>query len=232
VLRREIARLDAGRDPRFRWRGGDVSRVEAISDAVFGFALTLIVVSLEAPKTFEELKSEMLSIPIFACSFVLLLLIWFKQYRFFRRFGLEDVTSTLLNFALLFVVLVYVYPLKFLFTGLFVGNGAQKLTPAEYPQMLALYSAGYIALNVIFVFLYRHALTFVRELELSPAEIYEVKTEIGIAVVSSLVGALVPLIAFMAPSPEKLWTGLFYLMAIPANRSWIAWRRSRAPALT
>jgi uncharacterized membrane protein len=228
VLRREVARLDAGRDPRFRWRGGDVSRVEAISDAVFGFALTLIVVSLEAPKTFDDLKHEMFSIPIFACSFTLLLLIWFKQYRFFRRFGLEDVTTTILNFALLFVVLVYVYPLKFLFTALFNGS-TQHLTAAEYPQLLAIYSAGYIALNLIFVFLYRHALSFMRELELSTAEVYEMKTEIGVAAISGLVGAFVPAVAFATPSPAVLWTGLLYLTALPANRIWVAWRRSRAP---
>jgi uncharacterized membrane protein len=228
VLRREVARLDAGRDSRFRWRGGDVSRVEAISDAVFGFAVTLIVVSLEAPKSFADLKTEMFSVPAFACSFALLLLFWFKQYRFFRRFGLEDVTTTVLNFALLFVVLVYVYPLKFLFAGLFRAS-AQSLQPGEYPQLLVVYSVGYIALNVIFVFLYRHALTFTRELELSAAEVYEMKTEIGIAVVSAGVGAVVPAISFAMPASLALWTGLLYLSAIPANRAWVLWRRRREP---
>ena len=228
MLRREVARLDAGRDPRFRWRGGEVSRVEAISDAVFGFALTLIVVSLEAPKSFDDLKNEMLSVPIFACSFAILLLIWFKQYRFFRRFGLEDVTTTVLNFTLLFVVLVYVYPLKFLFTGLFQESG-QRLEPGQYAQLLAIYSAGYIAYNVIFVWLYRHALTFTRELELSTAEVYEVRTEIGTFFISCIVGAAVPAIAFLMPASIVLWTGLLYLTVTPAIFAWNAWRRRRAP---
>jgi hypothetical protein len=34
----------------FRLRGGEISRVESFSDAVFGFALTLLVVSLDVPK--------------------------------------------------------------------------------------------------------------------------------------------------------------------------------------
>jgi uncharacterized membrane protein len=228
VLRRELARLEAGRDHRFRWRGGDVSRVEAISDAVFGFALTLIVVSLEAPKTLEDLKAEMLSVPIFACSFAILLLIWFKQYRFFRRFGLEDVTTTVLNFALLFTVLVYVYPLKFLFTGLFHGS-AQHLNHVEYAQLLVIYSAGYIAYNVIFVWLYRHALTFARDLELSTSETYEVTTEIGTFVVSCIIGAAVPAIAFAMPAPLDIWTGLLYLTVTPAIFAWEAYRRRCAP---
>ena len=228
MLRREIARLDAGRDPRFRWRGGDVSRVEAISDAVFGFAVTLIVVSLEPPSSFQALKDEMLSVPIFACSFAVLLLIWFKQYRFFRRFGLEDVTTTVLNFALLFVVLVYVYPLKFLFTGLFQGSAA-RLDPGQYVQLLAIYSAGYVTLNIIFIWLYRHALTFARELELSVAEVYEMTTEIGIFFISCVVGAAVPAIAFLMPASIVVWTGLLYLTVSPAIFAWIGWRRRRAP---
>ena len=36
----------------FRLRGTEMSRIDAFSDVVFGFALTLIVVSLDVPKTF------------------------------------------------------------------------------------------------------------------------------------------------------------------------------------
>ena len=37
-------------------RGRDVSRIEGFSDAVFGFALTLLVASIEVPPDFEALK--------------------------------------------------------------------------------------------------------------------------------------------------------------------------------
>ena len=37
--------------------GREVSRVEGFSDAVFGFALTLLVVSLEVPAIFADLKA-------------------------------------------------------------------------------------------------------------------------------------------------------------------------------
>jgi uncharacterized membrane protein len=38
-----------------RLSGREVSRIEGLSDAVFGFEITLLVVSLEVPNTFDEL---------------------------------------------------------------------------------------------------------------------------------------------------------------------------------
>jgi len=38
----------------FRWRGGEITRLEGFTDAVFAFAVTLLVVSLEVPHTFEN----------------------------------------------------------------------------------------------------------------------------------------------------------------------------------
>ena len=47
------------RDHGFRWRGTEISRIEGLSDAVFAVAVTLLVVSLEAPKTFGDLTRLM-----------------------------------------------------------------------------------------------------------------------------------------------------------------------------
>src|SRR4051795_4161527 len=93
----------------FRWRGGEIARIEGLSDAVFAFAVTLLVVSLEVPKTFNELSELMRGFLPFAISFTFLLQIWHEQYRFFRRYNLQDFTSIVLNCILLFIVLFYVY---------------------------------------------------------------------------------------------------------------------------
>ena len=60
VARQDVAELVTNphhlkmRDGDFRVRGKDISRVEGLSDAVFGFAITLLAISLEVPKTSAE----------------------------------------------------------------------------------------------------------------------------------------------------------------------------------
>jgi uncharacterized membrane protein len=93
----------------------EVSRIEGFSDAVFAFAVTLLVVSLEVPHTFDELWMAMRQFLAFAICFALLFQVWWRHFNFFRRYGLEDAATIVLTGILLFVVLFYVYPLKFVF---------------------------------------------------------------------------------------------------------------------
>jgi hypothetical protein len=115
----------------FRWRGGDVSRLEALADAVFALSLTLIVVSLRVPDTFAEMVEDFRQLPVFAACFAILVWIWHGHFQFHRRYGLEDPLTIALNAALLFTVLAYIYPLRFLFgmlwNGMALGRGAYVL---------------------------------------------------------------------------------------------------------
>src|SRR5215510_8986325 len=162
MIREHAINRSLGKTVGFRWRGNEIARIEALSDAVFAFAVTLLVVSLEVPKTFNELAETMHGFGAFAISFVLLFLVWFNQYRFFRRYGLQDNITIVLNGALLFVVLFYVYPLKFLFTVLvdrFTGGHAEVRLPngnveamIEADQMgtlMLIFGAGYLAVFLV-----------------------------------------------------------------------------------
>src|SRR6266446_3543179 len=132
MIREKLIDKGIGDNKKFRWRSHEISRIEGLSDGVFAFAVTLLVVSLEVPKTYSELMQTMRGFGAFAISFTLLFIVWYNQYKFFRRYGLQDNVTILLNGALLFVVIFYVYPLKFVFTliiNLFSGGQAEIRLP-------------------------------------------------------------------------------------------------------
>ena len=82
---------------------------------MFGFALTLLALSSGMPDSYGELMNPLKGIPAFACAFALIVWIWHEHDTFFERYPLTDGPTTVINSVLLFVVLVYVYPLKFMF---------------------------------------------------------------------------------------------------------------------
>jgi uncharacterized membrane protein len=83
----------------------EVSRIEGFSDAVFGFALTLLVVSLEVPQDYRGLSVTLGGFLPFAVTFADVVWIWYEHYLVFGKFPLEDGLAVVLNAVLLFVVL-------------------------------------------------------------------------------------------------------------------------------
>lgn len=106
MIRKKAAQLTDD-ETGIHWRSREPSRLETFSDAVFAFAVTLIIVSLEVPKSFDDLAETMKGTLSFAICFAVLFNIWNTQNLFFRRYGLSDAWTVTLNGALLFVVLIY-----------------------------------------------------------------------------------------------------------------------------
>src|SRR5687768_5259653 len=138
---------------KFRLRGREVSRVEAFSDVVFGFALTLIVVSLEVPTSYEELIRTMRGLPAFAICFAILTWVWHVHYTFFRRYALTDEITVALNTALLFIVLFYIYPMKFMFSLL----TRQDRRDIDWPNLMLIYGFGFVGIFTLYLLMYLHA---------------------------------------------------------------------------
>jgi len=202
------------RDAGFRWRGAEVTRVEGLSDAVFAFAVTLLIVSLEVPKTFDELMAVMRGFFAFAISFAVLLQVWHEQYRFFRRYNLQDSTSIVLNCILLFLVLFYVYPLKFLFTFLvnaWMGfAGVVQIKDRQVQPLMEIFSAGFLAVSCIFMLLYGHALHRRAALELNALEVFDTKVSIGAGAINAVTAMASLVIAWLAPIQWSGLSGIIY----------------------
>ncbi len=136
----------------FRWRGAEITRLEAFCDVVFGFALTLLVVSLEVPRNYAEMMTALRGFLPFAVCFAQLVMIWVGHYRFSRRFGLEDPYTILLNIILLFLVLFYVYPLKFVFTLVFSqvtqSDIGHDITWHQAGVLMRIYAVGFASAHV------------------------------------------------------------------------------------
>jgi uncharacterized membrane protein len=173
----------------FRWRSREISRVEGFSDAVFGFAVTLLIVSLEVPKTSTELLETMRGFGAFVITFFMLASLWYAQFTFHRRYGLEDRMTVVLNLALLFMVLFFVYPLKFLFGVLFTdihmhqtmatAHGMEKIVlPQHKPIIFAIFGAGFAGIMLLQLLMYRHAWTLRAELGLDEYELFETRHSI------------------------------------------------------
>lgn len=208
-------------EPHFRWRGGEITRLEGFTDAVFAFAVTLLVVSLEVPHTFDELMQAMKGFVAFAICFALLVQVWYYHYIYARRYGLQTTYTVVLNAMLLFVVLFYVYPLKFLFTyvvGIFSGGltvprtqlFGMLSTQHQAITLMVIYSLGYTAVFTLFALLYRYAYSLRSELELNEYEALCTRHAMFIHLGFAAVGIVVIIAGFVLPNRYGVYSGMLY----------------------
>lgn len=222
----------------FSWRGGEVSRIEGLSDAVFALSLTLLVVSLDVPRTFDELLVAFRYLPVFAACFAVLIMCWYLHFLFHRRYGLEDSGTVWLNALLLFVILFYVYPLKFLFTVLFdlwFGRGIQVTQPdgsiapaisgAQMPTLMLLYSGGFVGVFAIFSLLELRAHARRRQLQLSRVELAITVSTLRSHLISVGFG-LVSMAMVLVDGSLAGWAGMIYFLIGPVQ-GWNGYRTGR-----
>ncbi|MBS1736347.1 MAG: DUF1211 domain-containing protein [Bacteroidetes bacterium] len=237
MFRKEIGKRLETKNPSFHLRGKEVMRVEAFSDAVFAFAVTLLIVSLEVPKSFEELLITMRGFFAFGISFLLLMIIWYEQNIFFRQYGLHDLVTIALNCTLIFLVLFYVYPLKFLFTLLFsdqiygAGRSPFIMHKGDMGNLMAIYGMGFISIYLLFFFMYLHAFRKRIQLELNTLELFETKSKLYKSLVMACIGVLSIVLAKVLPDEMTGLSGISYFLIGPALFIFYSYRGRRKRAL-
>jgi len=230
MIREHLFHKRAPADPMFRWRGGEVSRVEALSDGVFAVTLTLLVVSLDVPDNFYGLWLTVKNLPVFLVCFVMLMMAWRYHFIFFRRYGLEDFATSVLNGAFLFLIVFYAYPLKFLATFLWrlvLGESAGpmfSLPPgvvwdqdpmAQRAGMMYFYALGVVGVFGLLALMVWRAYRLRDELELDELERFLTRASIRSHLITVGIALLSILILVLGGQPGI--AGIIYFLMGPLH---------------
>jgi hypothetical protein len=151
-----------------------------------------------------------------------------------------------LSAALLFIVLFYVYPLKFLFTQVIdellgfstevrlpTGDVVEAIEPGQWPLLMVIYGAGFVAVQLVFFLLYLRAYVLRGTLELDAHEVSITREEIQSFLLMMGVGLASIAIAGLGGEGAISWAGAVYLLIIPlqaANGYLMSSRRRRSKA--
>ena len=210
----------------FRLRGLEVTRLDTFVDAAFAFVLTLLVISFDdIPSDIPEMLAAAKRIPGFAASFAILMMFWLQHRQWSRRYGLENPGTILHSLTLIFVMLVYVYPLRMIHEGMFASltggylpTSYQIETYNDLRLIFIFYSVGFLAMSLLVSHLYRLAMRSSTSLALNSIERRKTKISMQVWGLCAGFGLLSILLAHILPDAWVLVAGYMYFALIPAMR--------------
>jgi uncharacterized membrane protein len=215
------------RNKGFRLRGDSMTRLEVFSDAAFAFAVTtLVVTSGEIPGNYDELILALKKVPSFALSFAQIIVFWITHRSWSRRYGMEDGWTTFLSLIMIFTILVYVFPLRLMFsmfmslvvTPQWLPSEFEVNTAEEVLGLFIIYGIGFAILSAVLMSLYWRAFKCRQILALNQLELIHTKLGIGIWAIQFFTGLLSALAAWLLPQEFGLYAPYLYFIlpvAIP-----------------
>ncbi len=226
----------------FRLRGIEMTRLETFIDAAFAFAVTMLVIANgQVPNDVPSLLAAFKNVPAFLASIAVLSIFWRGHWLWSRRFGLEDGVSILISWTMLVTILIFVYPLKLLFGGMFyylterlVGQSIGAITVGQARVLFAVYALGISAIALEVLLLNLRAWGLREALRLNERERALTRGELVGWSVPASVGLVSLILALSLPIQYIQWSGWIYLsLAIlsPLQRGWWARRVRTADAV-
>jgi len=216
------------RDPRLLYRGEVASRLDNLTDAVFGIAITLLIFNQVNPNSFADLLSFTKTLPAFLMSISFVLLIWREHQRYSLVYSLEDSYIALYNTFFIALVIFYVYPLRFLslfLTNLFFDTHIDvNISGEQVPDLMVYYGLAAFALYFLLFLFYLRAFRDRQNLELSSYETFYTRYQLikmGIMFSVPLISVAVTLILqHYSIFAASLGGGLTYWLYTPAMIIW------------
>ena len=197
-------------------------RLDAFVDAAFAFAVTLLVIGGGAvPASSGELEQALRNAPAFAIGFAFLAMFWHGHVRW-RGYGTRaGGLPVLLSLVLVFLVLVYVYPLRLMAISMveFVSRDIRTIrTLEEVADLFALYGIGFMAMAGAMAGLFATSLKAPLPREARSG----VEAEIGIWLILAASGLVSALLSRLAPEYAPWVYSL-----IPVAIGLFVWRHNR-----
>lgn len=147
------------------FRPAEGHRLDAFVDAAFAFAVSLLIIAGGQPlASFADLTRALMRIPAFLGGFALIVMFWLAHRTWSALGPRRDGRATVLSLAIVFAVLVFVFPLRllietathFLSGGRLPGEGL--ITDlGELAWTYVIYGLGFSILSVLFALLFRQA---------------------------------------------------------------------------
>lgn len=147
------------------FRRVEANRLDAFVDAAFAFAVSLLIIAGGEPLvSFLDLQRALMRIPAFLGGFALIVMFWLAHRTWSSLGPKRDGRATLLSLAIVFAVLVFVFPLRllietaahFLSGGRLPGAGLiTNLDQLGWTYFV--YGLGFSILSALFSLLFRQA---------------------------------------------------------------------------
>jgi uncharacterized membrane protein len=226
-MRNEIYR-NRRHDPRIEYRGANASRLDNLTDAVFGIAITLLIFNLSNPNSFADLLTFTKTLPAFLISIAFIVLVWYEHLGFSEIYTLNDTRLIVLNTVFLALVIFYVYPLRFLtlfLTNTFFNTDiAVSIRGDQVPYLMIYYGFVAFALYFVLYLFYQRADQLKEKLQFNTFEVFYTKRQksrflimFAVPIVSILVTLVVNEFSFVWASVAG---GFTYFLYTPLNMMW------------
>lgn len=162
-------------------------RLDNFTDAAFAFAVSLLVIGgAGAPADFNALARSLGDIPAFAFGFAVVVMFWFAHVRWRRLRGDGDWRSLCLTLLLVFLVLIYIQPLRAMAAAtaiFFTGQGGAFR--GNVANLFAVYGTGFVLMSATIAALFMDTR---RNPDLGPAERAQAQGEVVIWLILTATG--------------------------------------------
>ena len=209
-----------------------MTRLETFIDAAFAFAITMLVITAQQiPDDIETLLGAFKNVPGFITSIIVLGIFWRGHWLWSRRYGLEDGVSIFISWAMIVTILIYIYPLKAIFSSMWyslsggrVGHVLGPHSEAQVRALFAVFALGFTAIALEMLLLNLHAWQLRDPLRLNARERAMTFGEVRGWSIPVAIGIISLILALSVPRDQIEWSGwIYFSMAIlvPLHREYL-----------